>query len=159
MKKKILSSIFIMVIMIGMLFILTGCGSNQSNNIISELNSIVDQAIESYKEKGHGTTLTVAYIQNSLDKKNSAYVIVASGDKEFTSAPAITEYKETGIENYDGNSYDNTRMLETDMTVNYFVVYDKTNNKYYNVKVSYKNAGTDGVTKEYPEFSDAIELK
>ena len=158
MKKKILS-LGIVAILIIMLVLLTGCGNNSSNTIIEELNNVVNAQIDEWKEKGYGTTLTVYAIQNGLDKNNSKYVIVASGDKEFTKAPTITKYTEKDIEGYDGNSYSQTRMMEKSNTVNYLLVFDSENNQYYNVKSVIQEVENNGVKKEYPVFSDAKELK
>ncbi len=156
MKKKILSLAIIMILL-GILFILTGCGS--SNNITKDLNDIVNEEVTSWKEKEYARTLSVVSIQNSIDSKKMQYAIVASGDKEFTSTPDFTEYKEDGISNYNGNTYSNMRMLEKDMNVNNIVVYDRTNKKYYNIKVTYEETDLNGSKKEYPVFSDAKELK
>ena len=158
MKKKILSLGIVAVLMI-MLILLTGCGNNSSNTIIEELNNVVNAQIDEWKEKGYGTTLSVYAIQNGLDKNNSKYVIVASGDKEFTKAPTITKYTEKDIEGYDGNSYSQTRMMEKSNTVNYLLVFDSENNKYYNIKSDIKEVDNNGAKKEYPVFSDAKELK
>ena len=158
MKKKILSLGIVAILMI-MLVLLTGCGNSSSNTIIEELNSVVNAQIDEWKEKGYGTTLTVYAIQNGLDKNNSKYVIVASGDKEFTKAPTITQYEEKDIEGYDGNSYSQIRMMEKSNTVNYLLVFDSENNQYYSVKSDIQEVENNGVKKEYPVFSNAKELK
>ena len=158
MKKKILSLGIVAILMI-MLVLLTGCGNSSSNTIIEELNNVVNAQIDEWKEKGYGTTLSVYAIQNGLDKNNSKYVIVASGDKEFTKAPTITKYTEKDIEGYDGNSYSQTRMMEKSNTVNYLLVFDSENNQYYSVKSDIQEVENNGVKKEYPVFSDAKELK
>lgn len=158
MRKKLLG-IGIILILCVMLISLTGCGDNQSNNIVKDLNDTVSEEVSDWKEKGYGATLSVYNIQNKLNKKNLQYVIVASGDKEFTSAPGITEYKESDVPNYDGNSYSIMRMLEEQMTVKHFVVYEKETGKYYDVEVSYEKADLNGAKKEYPVFSNAKEIK
>ena len=158
MKKKLFNLVLIFVMLVGTLFMLTGCGNSESNNIVKDLNDIVNEEVAEWKEKGYGATLSVYSIQNGLDKKNLQYVIVASGDKEFTSAPEFVEYKED-VPNYDGNSYSSMRMMEEEMNVKYCVVYAKEANKYYNVEVSYEEADLNGAKKEYPVFSNAKELK
>ena len=159
MKNKTLSLVLIFVMLIGMLFILAGCGSSSSNNIVKDMNDTMAEEIAKWQEREYGATLSVYAFQSDLDKKELGYVIVASGDKEFTSKPDFTEYKEKDIANYDGNSYGNMRMLLTENTVNYFIVYDKNTQKYYNIEVSYAETDLNGAKKEYPVFSNAKELK
>lgn len=159
MKKRILTLVLIVVMLVGMLFTLTGCGSNSSSNIVKDLNDTVNEEIAKWQEREYGATLSVYYIQNSLDKKELSYVIVASGDKEFTSKPDFTEYKENDIPNYDGNSYGNMRMMLEEQTVKYIIGYDKNLQKYYNIEVSYAETDLNGAKKEYPVFSNAKELK
>lgn len=164
MKKKIFNLVLIITMMVGVLFILAGCGSkdsntSKSNNIVKDLNNIVNEETSKWKDRGYGATLSVYYIQNNIDKKDLGYIIVASGDEEFTSAPDFTKYKENQIPNYDGKSYSNMRMLEKDMKVNYFVVYEEKTEKYYNIEVNYEKVDLNGAKKEYPVFSNAKELK
>ena len=167
MRNKILNVILVFIMLTGVMFILTGCrndnnkneNSKKGNEIVSELNEIVDEAIADWKKKGYGTTLSIVYIQNSLNKRDSNYVIVASGDKEFTSAPSVKKYTESNIEGYDGNSYGNMRMMEKSSNINYIVVYDSKNEEYYNVEVSFKEEKLNDAKKEYPVFSNPQELK
>jgi len=164
MRKKILNLVLIFTMMMGIIFILTGCGNkdsntSKSNNIVKDLNNIINEETSKWKDRGYGATLSVYYIQNSIDKEDLGYVIVASGDEEFTSAPDFTKYKESNIPNYDGKSYSNMRMLEENMKVSYFVVYEEKTEKYYNIEVNYEEIDLNGAKKEYPVFSNAKELK
>ena len=159
MKNKILTLALIIVMFVGILFSLTGCGTSTSSNIVKDLNNTINEEIAKWQEKGYGATLSVYYIQNSLDKKELSYTIVASGDKGFTSKPDFTEYKEKDIPNYDGNSYGNMRMMLEEQTVNYIIGYDKNSQKYYNIEVAYEKVNLNGAEKEYPVFSNAKELK
>ena len=167
MKNKILSVILVLMMLIATLLTITGCGNKESNQktskkgneVVDELNEVVDDAIADWKKKGYGTTLSIIFIQNSLDKKDSNYIIVASGDKEFTSAPKFKKYTENNIDGYDGKSYGNMRMMEKSSDINYIVVYNSKNEKYYNVEVSFKEEKLNSAKKEYPVFSNAQELK
>lgn len=159
MRNKIFSILIIAIMLVGMLFILTGCGNNDTNNIVKDLNNTIDEEISIWKEKGYGATLSIYYIQNSLDKKGLNYTIVTSGDKEFTSKPSFTEYKEKDIPNYDGNSYGNMRMMLEEQNIKYIICYDKTLQKYYDIEVNYEKVDLNGAKKEYPVFSNAKELK
>ena len=159
MKNIILTLFLILIMLVGMLFLLTVCGNSISSNIVKDLNDTINEEITKWQEREYGATLSVYYIQNSLDKKELGYVIVASGDKEFTSKPDFIEYKENEIPNYDGNSYGNTRIMLKEQTVNYIIGYDKNSQKYYNIEVSYAETDLNGVKKEYPVFSNAKELK
>lgn len=158
MKNKILS-IVIILFLIGMVFVLTGCGNKQSNNIVNELNSVVNEDVAKWQERQYATTFTVFNIQSGLRSKDLQYIIVASGDKEFTSAPDFLEYKEKDIPNYDGTSYSYMRMLEETNTVKHFVVFEPTSKKYYDVEVNYAESKINGIGHEYPVFSNAKELK
>lgn len=146
--------ILLVLVLISGLLVLTGCGNG--NNIVNQLNNAMQQEIAGWKEQGYARTLTMAYIQGCLD---SNYVIVASGETEFTSSPEITKYQEVDVPNYDGSSYSITRMMEQAYNVNYMVVLDNTTGKYYNIKISYENTDLNGIKKEYPVFSDAKEIK
>lgn len=157
--KKNLLSVGVAIILIILLACLTGCVNNTSSNIVKDLNDTINEEIAKWQEREYGATLSVYYIQNSLDKKELGYVIVASGDKEFTSKPDFTEYKENDIPNYEGNSYDNMRMMLSEQTVNYIIGYDKNLQKYYNIEVAYEKVNLNGAEKEYPVFSNAKELK
>ncbi|MBP3596498.1 MAG: hypothetical protein J6J60_04040 [Clostridia bacterium] len=157
--KKNLLSVGVAIILIILLACLTGCVNNTSSNIVKDLNDTINEEIAKWQEREYGATLSVYYIQNSLDKKELGYVIVASGDKEFTSKPDFTEYKENDITNYTGNSYDNMRMMLSEQTVNYIIGYDKNLQKYYNIEVTYDKVNLNGAEKEYPVFSNAKELK
>lgn len=159
MKNKILTLGLVIVMLAGMLFCLTGCGNSTSSNIVKDLNDTIKEEIAKWQEREYGATLSVYYIQNSLDKKELKYVIVASGDKEFTSKPDFTEYKENDIPNYDGNSYGNMRMMLEEQTIKHIIGYDKNLDKYYNIEVNYEKVNLNGAEKEYPIFSNAKELK
>ena len=171
MKNKILSIMLVFMMLIVTMFALTGCGnednneesnkksSKKGNEIVSQLNGVVDDAIADWKKKEYGPTLSIVAIQNSLNKKESNYVIIASGDKKFTSAPTVKKYTESNIDGYDGKSYGNMRMMEKSSGVNYIVVYDSRNDEYYNVEVSFKEEKLNRAKKEYPVFSNAQELK
>lgn len=159
MKNRILSLILIFIMLGGMLVLLTGCGNSNSSNIVKDLNNTINEEIAKWQEREYGATLSVYYIQNSLDKKELSYTIVASGDKEFTSKPNFIEYKEKDIPNYEGNSYGNMRMMLEEQNVKYIIGYDKTSQKYYNIEVNYEKVNLNGTEKEYPVFSNAKELK
>lgn len=157
MNKKILI-IGLLAVLTMVLIGLTGCG-NSKTKIIDDLNSVINDEVAEWKEKGYGATLSVYNIQSMLKKKNLQYTIVASGDTEFTKSPEITEYKEKDIQGYSGKSYDNLRMLDDEMNVKYFVVYEMETQKYYNVEVNYEKADLNGAKKDYPVFSNAKEIK
>ena len=157
MNKKILIIGFTLMLAI-ILITLTGCGSTKST-IVEDLNGVVNDEVAEWKAKEYESTLSVYNIQSMLKKKNLQYIIVASGDTEFTKTPEIAEYKEKDIPNYSGKSYDNLRMLEEDMNVKHIVVYENNTQKYYDVEVKYEKADLNGAKKEYPVFSNAKELK
>lgn len=159
MKNRILS-IGIILVLIGMMFILTGCGGDkQSNNIVKDLNDTISEDVAKWDERDYATTFTVYNIQSKLKSRNLPYIIVASGNQEFTSAPDFLEYKEKDIPNYSGESYSIMRMLEKNNTVNHFVVYEPVSQKYYDVEVTYETSDINGIAHEYPAFSNAKELK
>ena len=149
--KKILLSL-VLVIFVGFL---SGCG--QSSDISNKLNEIVKSNVDTWDSNGYAHTFTVSDIQSSLDSKNSNLVIIASGSNEFTNSVTNIRYVEN-LGNYRGDLYSNTRMLEKDMNVNYFLVLNKDNNKYYSVKVTYKTKKLNDVEKEYPYFDSDKEL-
>ena len=157
MNKKILI-IGLIIMLVGVLIGLTGCG-NSKTKITDDLNSVINDEVAEWKEKGYGATLSVYNIQSMLKKKNLQYTIVASGDTEFTKSPETTEYKEKDIQGYSGKSYDNLRVLDDEMNVKYFVVYEIDTQKYYNVEVNYEKADLNGAKKDYPVFSNAKEIK
>ena len=152
-SKKI-KYILLAIVLISGLLVLTGCGNG--NNIVNQLNNAMQQEIAGWKDQGYARTLTMTYLQGCLD---SNYVIVASGETEFTSSPEITKYQEGNVPNYDGSSYSITRMMEQAYNVNYMAVLDNSTGKYYNIKISYENTDLNGIEKEYPVFSDAKEIK
>lgn len=163
--KKIGSLILVLVILSGVVLALTGCGNDNdkagksdNNKLIDDLNEIISDEISSWEEQGFSRTLTVTYIQSCIDYDDLQYEIVASGDEEFTEAPDFTEYEED-VPDYSGNSYSQLRMIEKSSNINYFVVYDKNKEKYYNVKVSIEETEFHSVKKAYPVFSEAKELK
>ena len=149
--KKILLSL-VLLIFVGFL---SGCG--QSSDISNKLNEIVKSNVDTWDSNGYAHTFTVSDIQSSLDSKNSNLVIIASGSNEFTNSVTNIRYVEN-LSNYKGELYSNTRMLEKDMNVNYFLVLNKDNNKYYSVKVTYKTKKLNDVEKEYPYFDSDKEL-
>lgn len=149
--KKILLSL-VLVIFVGFL---SGCG--QSSDISNKLNEIVKSNVDTWDSNGYAHTFTVSDIQSNLDSKNSNLVIIASGSNEFTNSVTNIRYVEN-LSNYKGDLYSNTRMLEKDMNVNYFLVLNKDNNKYYSVKVTYKTKKLNDVEKEYPYFDSDKEL-
>lgn len=153
MKKKILSIIFISILIIGV----TGCGSS-SSNISSKINEIVTKVVDNSKQNEYAHTFSISDIQNSLNEKGYKYVFIASGDKEFTSAVNEKKYTEN-INNYSGNLYSNGRMMEKDMNVNYCLILDQENGKYYNIKISYKTYNLNDSKKEYPYFEKEELLK
>ena len=147
MKNKIL------LFIIGIISLtLVGCSS--SSNIAKEMNKVVDDSVSKWEEKGYAHTFSLSDIQSDLDGK---YIIIASGDKEFTKAVSNTSYTEK-VSDYDGNTYTYTRMMEKDMNVNYCLVLNKDNNKYYNIKITYKTINLNGVEKEYPYFENEKEI-
>ena len=159
MKKKILSVLLIGILIIG----LTGCGKNNSNNVLNNennslietLNNISDNIVSDWKNKGYHYDIAVSIIQNKLN----GYTIIASGDSEFKNAIDKTEYVNKP-ENYDGNSFHATYVMKSSENVNYFLVLDKNTNKYYNVQIKYKTMKLDDKYEyDYPVFSNATELK
>ncbi len=153
-QTKFFKYILLTLTLIIGLVILTGCG--KADTIVAQLNSEIKEDVAKWQEQGYARTLTMTYLQGGLD---SNYVIVASGDTEFTSSPNITKYQENDVPNYEGNSYSITRMMSKDYDVNYLVVLDRNTGKYYNIKITYENTDLSGVEKEYPVFSDAKEIK
>jgi hypothetical protein len=96
-------------------------------------------------------------IQDYLDD-DGRYVIVASGDTEFKEAPDSTKYIEK-VSDYEGNSYDSFRMMESSTDVNYMVIYDSKTSKYYDVEINYEKTEFNNVEFDYPVFSNAKEIK
>lgn len=124
--------------------------------IIEQLNNKVEKYVAEAQEDKRTTVFTMEALQSYLD---SDYVIVASGNTEFTSAPNIIKYKEKNIPNYEGNSYKNNWKLITRTEVNYFVVLDKSTMKYYNIKITYEAININNEQCEYPVLSDAKEIE
>ena len=149
--KKIIYSVLGLVF----LFALTGCGS--SSDISSRLNEVVKDDVDTWVDKGYAHTFTLSDIQNSLNSKGYNLTIIASGDSEFKSSISNTKYTES-VDNYKGSLYSNMRMLEKDMNVNYCLVLNKDNNKYYSIKITYKTTMLNGTEKEYPYFDNDKEL-
>ncbi len=152
MKKKLLSILLLGVLIIG----LTGCGT--SSNISEKLNEIVNDSVSKWEKDGYAHTFSFSDIQDSLNKKGYKYTIIASGNKEFTSAVTLTKYSEK-LDNYSGNLYSSGRMLEKDMEVNYCLVLDVESGNYYSVSINYKTTDLNGAKKEYPYFEDETLLK
>lgn len=157
MKTKLSRILMLIVILIIGLLILTGCGT--SNTIVDNLNNVVDSELAEWQEQGYGRSFTMYLMQQGLSSINPAYVIVASGEKEFTVAPDITEYEEGEIANYEGTGYSYTRMMEGSSAATNLVILDTTTKKYYNVQISYQEFDLNGAKKEYPVFSNAKEIK
>lgn len=157
MKNKLLL-IGIIVILIVMLVALAGCGNNTKDEMVDKLNEVVKTSVDKWQERGYGATFSLAGIQNSLEDKKYNYVIIASGDSEFTNAPKDTKYTES-ISNYSGTAYSNARMLEKELSVKNCIILDVELGKYYNVEVTYKTTKLNDIDKEYPYFQNAKELK
>lgn len=163
MKRKILSAFIIIMMLMGTMMILTGCGNNSSadknsNKITDALNEIVKSSVDSWQEKGYAHTFTISDIQSSINSKGYKYVIISCGNSEYTSPTTNTKFTEN-ISNYSGNSYSNTRGLESELSVNNCLVLDTSSNKYYNIEITYKTTKLNDVDKEYPYFQNARELK
>lgn len=153
MKKTITSIILIGVLLIS----LTGCGTSKYN-ISEKLNEIVKSSVDNWDKDGYAHTFSISDIQDSLNKKGYKYIIIASGDKEFTSSVSDSKYTEK-LDNYSGKLYSNGRMMEKDMEINYCLILDQESGKYYNIKISYKTYNLNGSEKEYPYFEDEKEVK
>lgn len=151
--KKILSILLISVFAIA----LVGC-EESSSKISSKLNEIVKSGVDASKKDGFGHTFSISDIQRSLIDEGYKYTFIASGDKEFTTAPDEKKYTEN-LNGYSGELYSYSRMMEKDMNVNYCIVLDQESGKYYNVKISYKTYDLNGSKKEYPYFEDDKLLK
>lgn len=153
MKKKIL---LIAVLFLGATFMLTGCGS--TNKLVTALNKVVDNTVESWKEKGNVTTITISGIQGELSNINENYYIIATGNKEFEKSAISTIYT-TDIDDYKGVTYGSIRAMLSENDVNYAMVYDSEENAYYNIEISYKTVKINDTEKEYPHFSNASEIE
>lgn len=163
MKKKVLSILIIITMLIGTMVILTGCANDSnsdknSNKIVDTLNEIVKSSVDSWQEKGYAHTFTMSDIQSSLNSKGYKYVIISCGDSEYTDSTTNTKFTES-ISNYSGNAYSNTRGLESDLSVKNCLVLDTSSNKYYNIEITYKTIKLNSTDKEYPYFQNAKEIK
>lgn len=144
--KKILSILLIGILVIG----ITGCGN--SSNLIKSLNDAVQEELNVWVEQDGHTDFTISKIQSHL----SDYTFIASGDKEFTSTNGSTEYTNqiVGYKSYS----DNSTMTSTS-DIKYVLVYDKENQKYYSVEISYeKTKFKEQYEYDYPVFSNAKEI-
>lgn len=164
MKQKILT-IGCIVLLTMMLITLAGCGNSKdkskgdksSNDLIDALNEFGNEQIASWEESGYNG-FTVYYIQEYLNT-NTKYTIIASGNKEFKTAPDMTKYVTTGIKDYDGTLQDMYVMMSKN-NVNYILVYDSNSQNYYNVNIDYKQTTLKkGATYDYPVFSNATKVK
>lgn len=161
MSKKFVKFLLFVFLLGGILLVLTGCdkkdedSDSKSNNIANAINDVVQKSVNKWESQGYASTFTLSSIQSSLDEN---YVIIASGDMEFTNAPNEKKYSEY-ISDYTGNSYSNTRMLEKEFNVEHCVVLDVKSKKYYDLQIEYKTKMLNDVEKEYPIFKNAKQLK
>ena len=143
MKKKILSIVLIMIMLVGTLFALTGCGSDDSSkssskskaSIKNELNELMDEL-----EK-EGTNFHVSTVQEYLEK-NSEDRLLAGSNKEFTEAPSSPKNKYTYVQKSE-------QLINTNS--NYVLIYNTKTEKYYSIPV--------GAVGYKPYFNEATEIK
>lgn len=154
MKNKKISVLVIMLFAATIL--LTGCGSK--NKIETALNDAMDKTISLWKEKGNVTTVTMSGIQDGLSQQNKSYVIIASGDAEFEKS-AVSKIYTIDVEEYKGNAFGLIRAMSKEAKVNYVMIYDAEENKYYNIEIEYKTVSINGEEKEYPYFKNATEIE
>ena len=144
-----------LALLLVMVFVLTGCGS--TNKLVTALNSVVDDTVKKWKDKGSVTVITISGIQGDLTKINENYYIIATGDKEFERSSLSTLYT-TDVEAYKGTTYGTMRAMLSENKVNYVMVYDASTKKYYNIEIDYKTVKINEVKEEYPHFSNASEI-
>ena len=156
-KANLMKCLILILSLIMILFALTGCGA--SSEIVDTLNNVVNEEFAEWQEQGYARSFTMYLIQDELSKVKPEYIIVASGDTAFTTAPGITEYEEGEVPNYSSTGYSYTRMMEGDSAATNLVILDTSTGKYYNVEISYQEAELRGVMKNYPVFSNAEEIK
>ena len=144
-----------LVLLLAVVFVLTGCGS--TNKLVTALNSVVDDTVKEWKNKGNVTVITISGIQGDLSKIDGNYNIIATGDKPFERSSLSTIYT-TDVEAYSGNTYGTIRAMLSENKINYVMVYDSSTNKYYNIEIDYKTVKINEVKEEYPHFSNASEI-
>ena len=159
MKKKLLNILFIGLIVLG----LTGCGetSSSSKKITDPINEVVKDIVDGWEDSAYPNyNFNLARIEKDLENKNYGLVFIASGTKEFSvnNIPKNRVYTEN-VDNYDGTSFISGSMLKEESSIRYCIVYDETEDKYYNVEISYKTITSNSREHEYPYFENAKELK
>lgn len=150
---------FLIILLCGIFLVgITGCANETNNNVVEVLNKISTEQVDSWAEQGYYNGFTVHYIQEDLDEENN-YIIITSGDKKFTTAPSSTEYTMNDIPNYDGTLHNEFVMMGGNNNVNYIIIYDIKEQKYYNVEINYEKTSLNGAEYDYPVFSNAEEIK
>lgn len=143
MKTKLLSLILI-ILMLGGLVTLTGCGSEKStskkknDNITKALNEAVETIEKEADEKGTMVKYNVSTIQKALEDR---YQLINASREEFTEAPDSPAKKFKSLQYSE-------QLLN--VGANFVMVYDKETENYYSVKVSYSSYK--------PTFSNAKKL-
>ena len=145
--KKILSILLISILSLTLI----GCGS--SSNIIKSLNDAVQEELNVWVEQDGHSDFTISKIQSHL----SDYTFISSGDTEFISTDGSTEYTNQ-IVGY--KSYSDNTVMSSTSDIKYALVYDKVNQKYYSVEISYETTKfKEQYEYDYPVFSNAKEIK
>ncbi len=133
MKKKIISVLFIGILVIGLT---TGCGKTESGkNIGDSLNQLMD-SLEKESDNFHVST-----IQEYLEK-NSDYRLLDGQNNEFTEKPSSTKNQYTVVQQRE-------QLINTSST--YVLIYNVKTDKYYSIPV--------GAVGYKPYFNEATELK
>lgn len=140
MKKKILSVILVSIMLCSTLFILTGCGNDDSSSeskisIKEDLNALMDE-LEKETDNFHVST-----VQEYLEK-NSDYRLLAGSNNSFTEKPDSPKDKYTYVQKKE-------QLINTNS--NYVLIYNSKNEKYYSIPV--------GAIGYKPYFNEATELK
>lgn len=148
MKKILLTTI----LCLGLLFCITGCGTDDSNEkVLKALNDSVSILVDEWNNAGH-KDIIVDDIQKHLDD----YTIINSSKSEYLQTDGSTEYTKQMI---GSSNFSSSSMMISGSDINYILVYDKNNQKYYNVEIKYKEVTFKEQYKyDIPYFNKANEL-
>lgn len=147
--KKILLTLFLCF---GLLFCITGCGSDDSSKkVLKALNDSVSMLVDDWNAAGH-KDIIVDDIQKHLED----YTIINSSKSEYSQTDGSIEYTKQMV---GSSNFSSSSMMISGSDINYILVYDKNNKKYYNVEIEYKEATFKEQYKyDIPYFTKANEL-
>lgn len=117
-----------------------------------DLNNAVSLIIEDWKENGNHSEFYPKAIQKKLDN----LIIIGCGGIEYKEKTDDTKYS-IHIENTE--NYTDYNVMRSNTKVNYMMIYDSNNSKYYNVEISCKTVKFKDSEYDYPVFSNATLLK